>query len=201
MDFSKMSTWRIKEEPPADFVSQLYADDNEDLAEDSEFESYDDEEEAARALSPEALPYSPLTSPGRHDQPGNDVEAVGFKEENRFPTTSPEGRDRSPIRPYPPCALEPRVVIEILDEDGGVDDVMDDVFLAPDAHAIHQHISCMIILLSVFNLSIPSSPTIYHAVRKDECSMRPRPDLRINNLLETLFLHIGLLHWIKLTAA
>ncbi|CAG4945603.1 unnamed protein product [Parnassius apollo] len=148
-----------------------------------------------RASSPETPPYSPLISPERRDQSGNDVEAVGFEEGNRFPATSPEGRDRSPIRSYQPSEFETTVVIEVLDEDAGMDDVvMDDVFLAPDAHAIHQHISRMTILLSAFNLSTPFSPTIYHAVRKDERSMCPRPDLLIINLLKTLFLHIGLLY-------
>ncbi|CAG5015322.1 unnamed protein product [Parnassius apollo] len=38
-----MSNWRANNDPPADFIHMLYADDDKDLSEDSEFEPDDDE--------------------------------------------------------------------------------------------------------------------------------------------------------------
>ncbi|CAG4961226.1 unnamed protein product, partial [Parnassius apollo] len=38
-----MSNWKANNNPPADFIHMLYADDDEDLSEDSEFEPDDDE--------------------------------------------------------------------------------------------------------------------------------------------------------------
>ncbi|CAG4967502.1 unnamed protein product [Parnassius apollo] len=90
-----MSNWRANNDLLADFMHILYAYDY-DLSEDNDFEPDNDEVEDVRSSSSEA--YSPPT-PGRREQPGDDVEAVGFEEENHFRDTSPEGRDRSP-RPY-----------------------------------------------------------------------------------------------------
>ncbi|RVE45423.1 hypothetical protein evm_009941 [Chilo suppressalis] len=107
-----MSSWRVDQDPPADFLRLLYDEEGEGEENFSDVESDDevDVNEGHRTPTPEAPQYSPLTSPSHRED---------------------RERSRSPIRDSEPTG----VVVRIYDEAGVA---LDEEFLTPDAHPIYN---------------------------------------------------------------